>query len=271
MNPQEQKIERLKKLFEEANKDFPTHEEVAQTISVLNDKVDKQDTKLAEEIIKVDAKVERVTKLQGPKGEQGEQGQKGEKGDKGDKGDTGAKGEKGDKGDKGEKGDTGDIKDVSPEEIRNELELLQGDERLDKKAIRGIETIEERIQKIEIRPIGTGGGKPLLQLYTDGTKRGAVQYLNLIAGSNVTLTYAYSGGRNDVTISAAGGTGVTTLLTVTGTIDDSNKSFTTTSTPVIVVVNGVSYRDGKGVSISGTNITLDNPIGTGGDIYAIAF
>ncbi len=47
---------------------------------------------------------------------------------------------------------------LTSEEVRDRLELLLGDERLDKKAIRGIEEIEEAIEELRNRPIGKGGG-----------------------------------------------------------------------------------------------------------------
>ena len=155
--------------------------------------------------------------------------------------------------------------------FRDGLELLQGDERLDKKAIRGIEDIEKNIKEIQIRPT-QGGGKRGIQLFVDGSRKGLTsQSLNLIAGTNVTLTYSYSNGRNDVTISASGGSGVTTLLTATGTVNDSNVTFTFASEPVLVVVNGTSLRNGHGCTIVTTTVTLDQPVGTGGDIYGISF
>lgn len=54
-----------------------------------------------------------------------------------------------------------------------------------------------------------------------------------------------------------------------GTVDDSNTIFVFPSIPKVVVVNGAMYRHGKGVTISGTTATLDNPAGTGGDVYAL--
>lgn len=68
---------------------------------------------------------------------------------------------------------------------------------------------------------------------------------------------------------AGGSGGGLSLLTATGTIDDSNKVFTFASTPTIVVVNGANYRDGHGVSIVTTTATLDNVVGTGGDIFGL--
>ncbi|MBP9771459.1 MAG: hypothetical protein KBD16_00830 [Candidatus Pacebacteria bacterium] len=45
-----------------------------------------------------------------------------------------------------------------PDEIRNKLELLQGDERLDKSAIKGLEELEKEITELASRPVGKGGG-----------------------------------------------------------------------------------------------------------------
>lgn len=84
------------------------------------------------------------------------------------------------------------------------------------------------------------------------------------AGSNVTITTV--GGVK--TISASSGAAVTPI-TMTGTIDDSNKSFTAASTPTLVNINGTFYRHGHGVTIAGTAVTTDSPVGTGGDIFGI--
>lgn len=59
------------------------------------------------------------------------------------------------------------------------------------------------------------------------------------------------------------------VLPASGTIDDTNTSFTFSSTPLVVVVNGLTYRNGAGVTISGTSVTTDSPVGTNGDIYAL--
>lgn len=169
----------------------------------------------------------------------------------------------------GRDGKDGEIKELSPDEIRNSLELLQENERLDKSAIKGIEDIEKDIKEIQIRPAGRVGGAKGVALYIGGSKKLlSAQTLNLVAGTGITLSYSYASGRNDITISASG-TVALTPITVTGTIDDSNTAFTAASTPTLVIINGASYRDGHGVTISGTSITTDNPIGTGGDIYCL--
>lgn len=86
------------------------------------------------------------------------------------------------------------------------------------------------------------------------------------AGTNVTITTDASGKK---VINSAGSSGGLAYLAATGTIDNSNKVFTFASTPTIVVVNGASYINGFGVTISGTTATLDNPAGTGGSVYGL--
>ena len=160
------------------------------------------------------------------------------------------------------------LKEFTPEELRDKLEKLEGKERLNKKSVDGIEEIEEDIKQIKLRPVRGGGAKGFM-LFTDGTKRLlTAQSLNIVAGSNITLSYAYANGRNDVTISGSAG-GSLSVLTATGAVSDANVTFTFASEPTLVIVNGAAYRHGAGVTISGTTVTLDNPVGNGGDIYAL--
>ena len=61
------------------------------------------------------------------------------------------------------------------------------------------------------------------------------------------------------------------LITADGTVDNSNVVFGFAYKPVILCINGAFYREGKGWAWDGTNsqVTIDNPVGTGGDIYAL--
>lgn len=67
-----------------------------------------------------------------------------------------------------------------------------------------------------------------------------------------------------------------TLLDATGSVDDSNTTFTFTSAPTIVVINGGFYRSTSTIggvavwTIVGLTVTTAFPVGTGGDIYGIA-
>lgn len=189
------------------------------------------------------------------------------KGDKGERGDIGPIGPQGDDGEAimGPQGIPGnDGSPDTPEQIAEKLNTTE--ESVDSSVIKGLDELKKKVNGISIRPISIGG-RALLQLYVNGSKKGAIQYLNLIPGTGVTLTYAYASGRNDITISASGA--AVSLLTATGTIDNSNVVFTFVSAPQIVVVNGASYVNGAGVTIVGTTATLDNAPGAGGNVYAI--
>lgn len=160
------------------------------------------------------------------------------------------------------------IPQLTPEKVRD---LLLEAEPLPTDSIDGLDDlIKKRVQ------IAPPGGRSLFSpagfhLYTNGTKRGRANYLNLIPGTNVTISYSHAHGRNDVTINATGGGegGGLSVLAATGTVDDSNTEFTFASEPTLVVVNGTSYRHGHGVTIATTTATLDNAPGVGGDVYGL--
>lgn len=68
------------------------------------------------------------------------------------------------------------------------------------------------------------------------------------------------------------GLGTSALLTVTGTIDDSNLTFTVTEEPAVLLINGGMYRRTAGAitwTYSGGTITLSEPVGSNGAIYGI--
>lgn len=56
----------------------------------------------------------------------------------GTRGPRGEKGDRGNPGERGQKGDSGRIEDIAPQTLRDLLELLQGDERIDAKSIKGL-------------------------------------------------------------------------------------------------------------------------------------
>lgn len=125
---------------------------------------------------------------------------------------------------------------MSPEEIRDKLASLKDEERLDKSAIKGLEKVLQQkdldyavatlqhqasflINKGGLKTVShdatlSGDGTPEsplvvvsssgLTLQTDGVSNGSQTLLNLVGGTNVTLT---DNGTGSVTIDAAGGSG----------------------------------------------------------------
>ena len=213
---------------------------------------------------KVDAKLAEVK--DGKDGADGKDGRDGKDGKNGEDGYNGIDGKNGKDGKDGKDGspDTGD-------QIIEKINT-QSNKKIVKQAIEGVEELEKELVKVrEIRITGTRSffGAKGIGLYIGGAKKLlTAQAINLVAGSGVSINYNYANGRNDITISASG-TGSFSLLTATGNVNDTNTAFTFASEPVVVVVNGASYRNGSGCTISGTNVTLDNPVGSGGGIYGL--
>ncbi len=170
------------------------------------------------------------------------------------------------------RGADGDLKELSPEETRNNLELLIGDERLDKRAVRGIEDIEKDLNEVKSRPTGKGSSGPNgVWLYVGGAKKGLLKTFNLKAGTGMTLVHTIVNGMDTITFTSNGGSGAGIAFEEpTGDVDDSNTTFTVLNDPEYIVINGAQYFEGTGTYQSynsGTKtITLSSPVGTGGFI-----
>ncbi len=87
------------------------------------------------------------------------------------------------------------------------------------------------------------------------------------AGTNITITTV----NGKKVISSTGGASLS-VLAVTGTVNDSNVSFTVASQPTLVAINGVLYRTTGDIItwtyLAGT-LTLSQAVGTGGSVYAL--
>ena len=211
--------------------------------------------------------------LVGEKGEQGIQGIQGEKGEKGDKGERGEPGKNGKDGIDGIDGNDGrdgadgkDGKDGSPdssEQVRDKLETLKDEERLDISAIKGL---DEKLTKNQ-NGFQLFGGTSGIKLYVNGVKKGTAKTLNLVPGANVSMNYVASNGRNDIIISASLSGGGLTVLPATGAIDGINTSFTFTEKPIYLVIDGGWYRENVGWTWSVLTATLTIP--PSNDIYGL--
>lgn len=117
----------------------------------------------------------------------------------------------------------------SPQEVRNKLESLKGNDRLDKSSIRGLEELEREIQvtksNFASRLIG---GLQGLFTYVDGAKKGILKSVDFVGGSGMTITHSKVNGQDTLTFVSSPGSGSSTSLSVTpsGTVDGSNTVFT---------------------------------------------
>ena len=161
-----------------------------------------------------------------------------------------------------------EIKEVAifetPEQIVDKVNTSST--KVKKEVIEGIEQMEENINTIKTRPISIGGRQGM-QLYTNGTKRGLVQTINLIAGTGITLTYTRSYGRNDVLIDATGSS--LTALPATGAINSVNTAFVFTEKPTYIISDGAFYRENSGWTWNAGLLTATMTIPPNDDLYGL--
>ena len=95
---------------------------------------------------------------------------------------------------------------------------------------------------------------------------GGPHELPVKAGDNISIRKDASGAQvisSDATGSGSGNATLVRYETPTGTVNDSNVSFTVTEIPLYIIVNGVQYFEDQGYGRAGLVITLYNPVGTG--------
>lgn len=161
-----------------------------------------------------------------------------------------------------------------PEETGDDIiaKINDAETLISKDSVEDLVALEEKVNQIELRPMGRGGAKGI-GLYVNGAKKLlTAQTINLIGGTNVTLTYNNSGGRNDITISSTGGSGGGGILAATGLVNGTNAIYTFDSAPSQVIVDGVpkqkTQSDGT-VNWTGTT-TITLAVAPNFDIYGIS-
>lgn len=177
-------------------------------------------------------------------------------------------GEKGDQGEsvKGDKGDRGEMGSAdTPELIVAKLNTLEGE--IEAKVIKGLPTLRELVAEIKAKKLIEMKDVRNMPLnMSDMRWHGGGP--TLVAGTDITLTQ----NSNGTTTIAASTTG-SQILTATGTINDSNVTFTFISQPLLLVINGAMYIPVGGAItwsyLLGT-VTLSVPVGTNGSIYGIS-
>jgi len=144
-----------------------------------------------------------------------------------------------------------EIHEESPTELRDKLEKLEGDERIDKSAVKGLEEAFNDLTRLATTPKGGGGSGGVVVFDSTGNKVGSGSGLRFV-GATVTNT---DGRMTTVTI-AGGGSGVT-VVTPTGTVNGSNTVFTVASQPKWVVVDSSVYFETLHYTYSGVTLTMD--------------
>lgn len=146
----------------------------------------------------------------------------------------------------------------TPEEIRDSLEGLVGDERLKYTAIDGLEELLKSKGAKEIRLIGGPGG---IFMYVNGVKKGIMKTFNLKAGTGMTLVYTVVNGMPTITFnSSSSGTNVYgEVVTPVGT--SATLAHAPTAGTLRLYLNGLRIKEGTSAtngdySVSGATITF---------------
>lgn len=226
-NPQ---LEKLQALLKIANEKHVTPEELKEFVRVVTTTVKTLKEKMKD----------GDPGKKGDKGDEGKPGKsiKGNKGDKGDDGYTPVKGKDYFDGEKGDKGDIGDLRDLSPHEIRNALELLFEDERLDARYIKGLPVWDKAPMM----------HTPSILNLPD------VQAVGISIGQTLVWNGVYFAPGN------SGSGGSSGFQQATGTVNGTNKVFTFSVAPTAIIVDGATLQQteqGGTINWTGTtNVTL---------------
>jgi len=145
------------------------------------------------------------------------------------------------------------VKEITSKEVRDKLETLNGDDRLDKSAVKGIETLEKEIEDIKSRPeTGKGFGSMIKEAPKDGKTYGRNnrQWVEVTGGDVQSV--------NDVEPDEAGNIELDTDDIPEGA---TNKYFTDQRAIDALtddaLPNTVMYRDADGIPKSNTNFNYD--------------
>lgn len=134
----------------------------------------------------------------------------------------------------------------------------------------GIDSMDKMIKILDRRYIHGGGFSNIAN--AAGIVATGLDTLKFI-GSGVS-SVTKSG--NTVIVDISNASGGFTVLAATGDINDTNTTFTFTSAPTLLNINGAFYSDTSTVggvlawTIVGTTVTTAFPVGTGGSIFGIA-
>lgn len=201
-------IKTFAKEVSELKKMLNSHiEKIDEAMSELREEVDEKINKSQENLPDLNKVLESVkgkdgdngkdSEVPGPEGDKGDKGERGENGKDGIDGKDGLNGLDGRDGTDGKDGKDG--KDGSPdtaEQVRNKLETLRDDERLDKDAIKGLKELLEEIRKLaSTRVVGGGGRVPRYERFSFAANGVATTFTlpHIPAGKGLAIWVYYNG------------------------------------------------------------------------------
>ena len=135
----------------------------------------------------------------------------------------------------------------TPEEIRDMLETLEGNDRLDISAIKGVDELKDQMK---VTQTVTGGARGVF-LYTNGVKQGIISMMNIV-GTGVATSVV----NGLLTITITGGGGGSSELVATGAINGINTTYTYTQKPAYIYSDGVAYKENGGWTWNGLTATM---------------
>ncbi len=136
----------------------------------------------------------------------------------------------------------------NPEAIRDALELLQGDERLDKSAIRGLDELIDDLRRLSKTGQPKAVGVRLFRYLSDVNIEGITDGQG-IAWDSATQRF--------IPVTLGGGGGSVTVVTPTGDVDGLNVTFTNANTAKWIDTDTGHYYENFGYTKSGNTYTMD--------------
>lgn len=142
--------------------------------------------------------------------------------------------------------------------IRDALEMLQGDDRLDISAVKGFDKLQADIMDAQKKgtPITFRGGARGIYVYIGGVKKGIMNMLNFAAGTGMAIAYSKVNGLDTITFDASASGGIT-VETPPEPANAVTAIFTVTAKPKWIVSDGTTYYEGAGYSYAALAVTLN--------------
>lgn len=252
---------------------------ILEYLDEIEDKIDKAIPAFEDVISKVKGEDSDVPGPQGEKGERGERGDtvvgpQGPQGDQGEPGRDGRDGRDGEDGRNGRDGKNGiDGAPDTGEEIIEKINKTPVGPglKIDSEHVEGFDELKNTVRanaaRVNSAPVG-------FRAYVGGVKKGLLQEVNFVAGSNMTITHSVVNGLPTITFASSGGGGSASFINneLLGTGDDNQTVFTLASTPVAgtvcVYAGGLRQTLTTDYLISGSTVTFTFKVPTGQAVVA---